>query len=529
MLAILHALLNVAHDRPKPHEYTHGRLCSRLVLVFLHLAFVVSGCIEFSIISICLRRPNDNCVASGDTMNEDERCQSRHCQNPFQHHRHYHRYPYPFIPTTGGSFCSISSDRRRRRRQRFATTRVGAFLLLVFFLSWAPPPVQCRHLPNGLGVVTITSGVFRSWPTDSSWPKRTTRRNVPPIDLRGGGGEVDIGSLLSQSYCVQATRSVGASPVLGGSLNDALRLARSQSRLLIVLIPSCRPEKGVTVDDIEALRSFLSAEVASVAERSARKKHKGGSFLLWCATAGSPEAIGATKRLKAQQVGKGQQKPILLVAYPAQALDGRGQSTIVVPRILAQHHCRPPPSPETMAAWLNAIRKRHAKQYINLQTAAQEAHYFQERTAGYQGSIQSDRDRAALERAQAAELVAQERAERDHDAALQRRRVIRRAALAPEPERDEADVKTVSLRWPDGRSSQRRFSADVELTELFYWADVEFEVDGEALRLTTMNGKQSFTWDDRTVSLADAGLGKMTGMRVTQTKQADTRSATPPS
>mmetsp|Transcript_21231 Transcript_21231/g.35132 ORF Transcript_21231/g.35132 Transcript_21231/m.35132 type:complete len:91 (-) Transcript_21231:197-469(-) len=55
----------------------------------------------------------------------------------------------------------------------------------------------------------------------------------------------------------------------------------------------------------------------------------------------------------------------------------------IVPRLLAQRHCSPPPTPDTSrVAWLNALRKRHGKQ--------REAGLFHERKEGDQSSIIDD-------------------------------------------------------------------------------------------------------------------------------------------
>ena len=338
--------------------------------------------------------------------------------------------------------------------------------------------------------------------------------------------QTDFGKFLSKSYGIRATREEldDAPPVLGGSISDALRVARSQSRLLLILIPSSKPGKGKgAAADRAALESFLSSEVSSMAEKRARRKEAGGSFLLWSAKAGSSEAVVAMKRLKAQPVNKkGQKRPVLLVAYPAQVLDGRGQASFV-PISLAQHHCSPPPSPETMAAWMNALRKRHAKQYATMQLEAKEEQYFKDRKEGYKDSIQSDKDRKEREKREEAERIAREAAEKEHQKKLTLRRGQLRASLPDEPSKEEEGSKTISLRLPDGKASQRRFTADTELSVVFSWADVTFEMERETLLLATMNGKKSFSWDDRETTLAEAGLGRLTGLRVSAKKASITK------
>jgi hypothetical protein len=131
----------------------------------------------------------------------------------------------------------------------------------------------------------------------------------------------DFGEFLSNSYGVEDERDEDGPPVLGGTLVNALQTARSQARLLVVLIPSTRPDAKKTKKskDQLAVQSLLSAEVAQAANKRARKSgEKTGSFLIWGAKAGSSEATAATKRLKAKSTSStGEKRPILAVVYPA--------------------------------------------------------------------------------------------------------------------------------------------------------------------------------------------------------------------
>lgn len=333
----------------------------------------------------------------------------------------------------------------------------------------------------------------------------------------------DFGRFLESAYEVEATRDElhGVQPILGGSISDALKKARDQARLLVVFIPTSRPGKGKKNLDEEAIQGFLSAEVATVAEKRARKKEETGSYLLWSAKSGSAEAVAAVKRLKAAQTNsKGQKRPILLVAYPAQVVDG-GMPRIV-PRLLAQHHCSPPPSPEMMAAWLNALRKRHAKQYASMQLAVREEQLYRERQEGYHGSIQSDLERQERERREREARMAREKAEKERRQAIVDRRQQLRESLPAEPLAPNA--KLIALRLADGRSSQRRFSPDTKLSTIFNWVDAEFELEREAVTLTTLNGQKSFSWEDTDQTLADIGFAKMTGLRVTVKREASAAS-----
>jgi hypothetical protein len=130
----------------------------------------------------------------------------------------------------------------------------------------------------------------------------------------------DFGSFLEESYSVSVDRGDDPTIVMGGTIGDALREARSKARLVVVFIPSARPGRGKKkTPDHEAIESLLSPEVSEVAEKRARKKQDSGSFVLWSAKASSPEAITAIKRLKAKQSSsKGDKRPVLVVAYPAQ-------------------------------------------------------------------------------------------------------------------------------------------------------------------------------------------------------------------
>jgi hypothetical protein len=131
----------------------------------------------------------------------------------------------------------------------------------------------------------------------------------------------DFGTFLSKSYGVPDQRDESGPTVLGGTLGDALQMARSQARLLVVFTPMARPaSKNKNSKDQLAIQSILSSEVAEAANKRARKSGEDtGSFLFWGAKAGSSEATSTTKRLKAKATSsKGEKRPILTVVYPAQ-------------------------------------------------------------------------------------------------------------------------------------------------------------------------------------------------------------------
>lgn len=330
----------------------------------------------------------------------------------------------------------------------------------------------------------------------------------------------DMGSYFAKMYGVEATRnekSENCLPLMGGAIVDALRIARSKARLLVVIVPAFHPGKA-HAHDIEAIKGVLSSEVATVAERKARKSGQTGSYVIWGAKAGSSEAVTAMKRVKASQLNsKGQKRPALLVVYPAQIVGSDG-SPKIVPRLLAQHHCSPPPSSEMMAAWLNALRKRHAKQFATMQLELREADLHRERTEGYRSSILSDRERQVRELREAEEQRQKELAEKERREAILVRREELRRSLPEEPAQDDPTSLTIALRLSDGRNSQRRFAADTSLASLFNWVDAEFELDRESVILSTLNGQKSFEWSACNMELREAGFSRMTGLRVTERK-----------
>lgn len=324
----------------------------------------------------------------------------------------------------------------------------------------------------------------------------------------------DFGKYLSKGYAVDDARGANATAMLGGSIGDALREARAKARLLVAFIPASRPPaKGQTSPDQIAIRSLLSAEVSKVAEKRSRKSSDTGSFVLWGANKGSPEAVSAVKRLKAKQP-KGRKRPTLVVVYPAQVLSPSGVLKIV-PKLLAQHHCSPPPSPDAMSAWLTALRKRHSKQFAAMLHDLKEAQLYRERQEGYISSIQDDLQRKAAEEKAEAERAAKEEAEEARIVAIEERRMELNNSLPEEADKDAPETITIALRFPDGRAGRRRFDDSTPLKTILNWVDAVFGLEREKISLTTMNGQKSFCWDDvGSTTLKEAGLGRMTGLRV---------------
>eukprot|EP00980_Cylindrotheca_fusiformis_P007795 scaffold1669_cov129-Cylindrotheca_fusiformis.AAC.6 len=337
--------------------------------------------------------------------------------------------------------------------------------------------------------------------------------------------KADFGSFLSNAYGVEDLRPEDGPQFLGGTLAAALETARSQARMLVVFLPSKRPTKGKKSKDQLAVESLLSSQVVKAANKRARKKGgESGSFLFWGAKAGSSEAATAAKKLKTKGISKnGEKRPVLAVVYPSRPVISTRGAKIPL-KLLAQHHCSPPPTPELMASWLDSLRKRHAKQYLVMQTDLKEAQYSKERREGYSESIKSDIEKKKREKEEAAKRLAEEEAEKARVEALEKRREELRETL---PEEDTSkDAKKIAVRFADGRSGQRQFSPNQPVSDLFNWVDAMYEIEREKVVLTAMNGKRSFTWsdEDNYKSLKDSGLGRNTGFRVTEKKEeADKR------
>ena len=196
----------------------------------------------------------------------------------------------------------------------------------------------------------------------------------------------------------------------------------------------------------------------------------------------------------------------------------------MVPKVIAQHHCSPPPSSEPMASWLNSLRKRHGKQYLAMQTVLKELLYFKERKEGYQESKKSDKERQKREQKEAQRLLEEQQAEQERLEALEDRRKDLLKNLPQEA--TGKDAKKIALRFADGRSAQRSFHPDQPLTDVFNWVDAMYELERETVILTTMNGKQTLVWGDHPKTLMDAGVDKNTGFRVSS-QEAKAQEADP--
>jgi UBX domain len=324
---------------------------------------------------------------------------------------------------------------------------------------------------------------------------------------------VDYGTQLADMYGVVDGRKGAehSTRVLDCSFQEALQHARSRARLLLVYIPAQKPSKKASTDK-EALKGLLSPQVSEIAEQRARKSEATGSYIIWTTKPGSSEAATVMQRLKVQEKdAQGNKRPILAIVYAT-------GSPRLVPRLLAQHHCTPPPAPQTMAAWLNAMRKRHAKQYKIMQDDLKEVEWYKERTQGYKASMQSDKDREERQEREEQERLAREEAERARLEAIVKRRTVLLETLLEEPDKEYKNIRTIALRFADGKSGQRRFPDSTTLEAVFNWVDAMFALERERVVLTTMNGSKSFRWEDRDQALSSTGLARMAGLRVSEAK-----------
>lgn len=186
-----------------------------------------------------------------------------------------------------------------------------------------------------------------------------------------------------------------------------------------------------------------------------------------------------------------------------------------MPSLLTQHHGNPPPGAEDMAAWLNSIRKRHAKHYQKLQKEVEDLAIQKEVKEGVEKSIALDKTREANEAKAEAERKALEEAEAKRAAAVVERRKTFLESLPDDATGQNS--KRIALRFPDGRKGDRGFDSGLPLSAVFNWVDGMYEIEREKVVLTSMNGKMSFEWDaDDERTLENVGLGKSTAFRVSE-------------
>ena len=338
------------------------------------------------------------------------------------------------------------------------------------------------------------------------------------------------------------------------SIDDALRLANANARFLICYISKNVGDgggggSGNVDNNAIVVPNLLSPRVVKLANRDplARKKGKKGaedggkakkkgsddddsskSYYIWI-TDDDAHVDSAMKRLKAKpplprrkgpaataastskskSKSKGTPPPILAIVCPALSISPSTGQPRITPRILAQHHCGPPPlSPESMSAWANSVRLRHLREYARLRHARTESRLMRERTEGYASSIQDDAMREAGERHRREEEEREREEERTRLGRLEVRRAGLLAGLADEPPAGatpDGGVVTIALRFampgcgspPGARESRRRFAArEATVNDVFDWIDATFGYERERLALSTMNGSRRFAYVD---------------------------------
>lgn len=324
-------------------------------------------------------------------------------------------------------------------------------------------------------------------------------------------------------------------------LSAALQKSNSDARFLICYISKPTKKGSIKKADSTAFSSLFSPEVVKFINRRPLGKKQSdttGSYYVWIMNgddgAATKEIEMAMKRLKVKPPTSSSKKssskkkkedgPILAIFYPATTIDSSGKLK-VTPRLLAQHHCHPPPSsPEVMMNWANTIRKRHIREFAKLQHDRKEMQLLKERTEGYKESMKEDKAREEREERELQAKKAAEEKERLRLEALEQRRQELLEALPEEPEAGSEGVITIALRFADGSRDQRRFLAEETfVNDLLNWVDAMHGMEREKIELSTMNGSKTLVYveeeDDEesgNVTLAEAGLGKMTALRVNE-------------
>ena len=100
---------------------------------------------------------------------------------------------------------------------------------------------------------------------------------------------------------------------------------------------------------------------------------------------------------------------------------------------------------------------------------------------------------------------------------MEERRAELFESLPDEAETGGANTITISLRYSDGHSGRQRFDAEVAtMGDVFNWVDAVYEIERERIEICTMTGQKKFAFgkEETDMSLRDAGLGMMTGVRV---------------
>eukprot|EP00934_Nitzschia_sp_Nitz4_P007058 Nitzschia sp. Nitz4//scaffold11_size288233//32975//36366//NITZ4_000735-RA/size288233-augustus-gene-0.99-mRNA-1//1//CDS//3329533957//7048//frame0 len=304
---------------------------------------------------------------------------------------------------------------------------------------------------------------------DATWTVASNHFQMEFASAAATSG-VDFGSVLAKSYDVTDHRNATTGPlILGGTLTHALQKARASARFLVVYLPCSKPS-GKSLKDRLAIESLLSQDV-SEAESSE-------SFLVWSAKAGSTEALSAARVLNIKLGSNyyGDPRPTLMVVNPVSSTSSAGKVK-VTPKVVAKHHCNPPPSPSALTSWLESIKRQYRRQFDSMKTQLKELQYWKERTEGYSKSQETDKQREQQVQLEKARVAAAVLAEEQRQEALEARRIKLREALPEEPQ--DQDTKKIAIRLSDGRSEQRKFAPESTLGDVLNWVDVTFEVERE--------------------------------------------------
>jgi len=411
--------------------------------------------------------------------------------------------------------------------------------------------------------------------------RRTALRSILSVAY---GGDLESSSSTSSSS-ISSSEGTSSSAILFStqtSIDDALRLANANARLLICYIAKRNDANNDTVES-----NLTSKEMIKLANRDPLKRGKSKknvsnrlpgnedkSYYIWM-TDNDYDIEYAMKRLKlkppkpppksaatkSSSSSSNESKipaPILSIICPTTSIDPSTSKLRVTPRILTQHHCRPPPSsPAAITAWANSVRERHIREYVKLRHIRTEMKLLKERTRGYQGSIRDDMARETKEKEIRAMEERKKENERLRSEMLDVRRAKLLANLMDEPSRDITDgVVTVALRFaittndkanelPKQGELRRRFIAsETRVNDVFDWIDAKFGYDRETLVLSTMNGSKKFVYCDdddavvdvdddnddkdnddddvkgeekgKNITLIEAGFSKMMALRVTE-------------
>lgn len=322
------------------------------------------------------------------------------------------------------------------------------------------------------------------------------------------------------------------------SLAEALDLANANARFLV-----CYIAKRHCSQNAVAVPALLAPEVIKAANRRPLGKSQADAVLrshyVWITDDDDDRAAAAAlRRLRARPppprgAGAKGTAPVLVVIHPAATRHSATGQLRVTPRIVAQHHCQPPPaSPAGLVAWLATLRRRHRRDYARLQHERRERRLHQERTEGYRGSVEEDGARARREAEERARREQEEEEERRRAARVEARRKRLRAALAPEPVAGAEGSVTIALRFAARGSGdregplQRRFDkGTTRMNDVFDWVDAVHGLERETVELSMMNGAKTFVYVEAeedeekggdSMTLEETGLGKMVALRVTE-------------